>query len=121
MTQDHYAFGGGHLGEIAPPKLKFRKSTLRFAMVSSKQSLRPQADPSIRHDRDDTHMLGAHFPEDVYRAFRVLAAKKGMTTRATMAEAFTDLFEKHDEPVPKGLSTLKLRRRRARPPAAAKP
>lgn len=83
-----------------------------------KNPLEPKLAPSPRQDREGERMIGAHFPEEIHRAFRVLAAKRGITTRAMMAEAVADLFAKHNEPVPQALQNLQLRKRRAKAAAA---
>ena len=60
-----------------------------------------QAAPAARPARiaaDSTRLVGAHFPEEVYRQVRVLAATEGRSLRATLVDALNDLFVKRKLP-----------------------
>jgi hypothetical protein len=48
-----------------------------------------------RPDQIGKRMISAMYPEPVYKQFRLLAAEKGVTSNALLAEALNDLFHKY--------------------------
>jgi hypothetical protein len=48
-----------------------------------------------RPDQIGKRLIGAQFPEAVYRQFRILAGEKGIGSHALLREALNDLFKKH--------------------------
>lgn len=48
-----------------------------------------------RTDRATKRLIGAQFPEAVYRQFRILAGEKGIGSQALLSEALNDLFHKY--------------------------
>ena len=46
-----------------------------------------------------TVLLGAHFPEPFARQFRVLAAQRGLTIKALLAEAIAEKMAKPPEEI----------------------
>lgn len=76
------------------PKTNPLKEALR---ASEPKQAAPAARPA-RAAADSTRLVGARFPEEVYRQVRVLAGTRGLTLRALMAEALNDLFVKRKLP-----------------------
>ena len=48
-----------------------------------------------RPDQIGKRLIGAQFPEAVYRQFRILAGEKGIGSQALLSEALNDLFRKY--------------------------
>ncbi len=48
-----------------------------------------------RPDQIGKRLIGAQFPEAVYRQFKVIAGENGIGSHALMREALNDLFRKH--------------------------
>lgn len=48
-----------------------------------------------RPDQAGKRLIGAQFPEAVYRQFRILAGEKGIGSQALLSEALNDLFRKY--------------------------
>lgn len=48
--------------------------------------------------KDDTFMVGAHFPKNVQRDFRTALVASGKNVKSFMAEALDDCMEKHGQP-----------------------
>jgi hypothetical protein len=63
----------------------------------------PKADPADqpaaaskkRPDQIGKRLIGAQFPEAVYRQFRVIAGEKGIGSNELLREALNDLFGKY--------------------------
>jgi hypothetical protein len=59
----------------------------------------PKAEPAAaskkRPDQIGKRLIGAQFPEAVYRQFRVIAGEKGIGSNELMREALNDLFGKY--------------------------
>ena len=47
-----------------------------------------------RQSRQGTRLIGGHFPPDVARQIRILAAEEDVTVQALLEEALSDLFVK---------------------------
>lgn len=54
-----------------------------------------QATAEKRPDQMGKRLIGAQFPEAVYRQFRILAGEKGIGSQALLSEALNDLFRKY--------------------------
>jgi len=48
---------------------------------------------SERRDREGTRLVGVHVPESVYRALRMLAAKRGVSMSALLLEWYADMLQ----------------------------
>ncbi len=48
-----------------------------------------------RPDQIGKRLIGAQFPEGVYRQFRILAGEKGIGSQDLLREALNDLFRKY--------------------------
>ena len=65
------------------------KKTTKPAAVVAKE----KKSPNSRY-RDTTVMVGGHFPKDVLRQLRIIAAEEDTTNQALIAEALDLLFTK---------------------------
>ena len=54
-----------------------------------------EATAKKRPDQIGKRLIGAQFPEAVYRQFRILAGEKGIGSQALLSEALNDLFRKY--------------------------
>ena len=54
-----------------------------------------EATAAKRPDQIGKRLIGAQFPEAVYRQFRILAGEKGIGSQALLSEALNDLFRKY--------------------------
>lgn len=45
--------------------------------------------------RDGTKLIGGHFPREIAKEFKVLAAERELTCQDLLSEALNDLFAKH--------------------------
>lgn len=54
-----------------------------------------EAPAEKRPDQAGKRLIGAQFPEAVYRQFRILAGEKGIGSQALLSEALNDLFRKY--------------------------
>ncbi len=54
-----------------------------------------EAPAEKRPDQIGKRLIGAQFPEAVYRQFRILAGEKGIGSQALLSEALNDLFRKY--------------------------
>ena len=54
-----------------------------------------EATAEKRPDQIGKRLIGAQFPEAVYRQFRILAGEKGIGSQALLSEALNDLFRKY--------------------------
>jgi len=54
--------------------------------------------PAPKPSRADTRQIAGHFPVEVSRALRVLAAENDTSVQALMAEALDELFAKYGKP-----------------------
>jgi len=50
-----------------------------------------------RPDQIGKRLIGAQFPEAVYRQFKVIAGEKGIGSSELLREALNDLFGKYDK------------------------
>lgn len=67
-----------------------------FSRSETKAIETPQVVISKRRpDQIGKRMISAMYPEPVYKQFRLLAAEKGVTSNALLAEALNDLFHKY--------------------------
>ncbi len=48
--------------------------------------------------REKTTLIGGHFPQDVRKQLRIIAAKEGTTNQALLVEALNLLFRKKGKP-----------------------
>jgi hypothetical protein len=73
--------------------------------VPQSDGTRTSSSPSDPSDEisSSTHLIGAHFNEDVYRAFRRLAADQLKTHDAILTEALVLYFAQRGPGVPSGL------------------
>ena len=55
----------------------------------------PTAASKKRPDQIGKRLIGAQFPEAVYRQFRVIAGEKGIGSNELLREALNDLFSKY--------------------------
>jgi hypothetical protein len=51
--------------------------------------------PEKRFDQRRKRLIGAQFPEAVYRQFRIIAGEQGIGSQALLREALNDLFRKY--------------------------
>ena len=60
----------------------------------AKAELKPAPKAARKPSREKTVLIGGHFPPEVQRQLRMIAAEEGTTNQALLAEALNLLFRK---------------------------
>lgn len=78
--------------EAPPPSPPSEKASIRKPRMRSAPS--PDTKPFERPSRQNTRLIGGHFPPEVSRQLRILAAEEDTTVQALLEEAINLLMAK---------------------------
>lgn len=78
--------------ETPPPSSPSKQTSVRKPRARPASS--PEAKPFERPSRQNTRLIGGHFPPEVSRQLRILAAEEDTTVQALLEEAINLLLAK---------------------------